>query len=256
MLYLARDRLWDLSRKVSWLEGQPYYEREETVERYDASFENVSTFRRPTSHKLIELMKLNGAKSVLDIGCGAGAFYSLLTDNDLSVRYKGVDASAAQVKRATKLYGERFEVMDASLLSASEISSYDAIHVYSVFPFMSVDRQLRLLGEIVKSEVLTVLEIGATKRDFAYIPSMCFRNLGKARVGNALLLTAVSYPMRKDVESIYPEISWQDAECSAPHSVNLSGKDGGAIYQGKSPRIPKRPRRMKMFIGEITQRGR
>jgi SAM-dependent methyltransferase len=250
MLYLLRNLLW--SRRVQWLEGQAYYERAGTVDRYDtASAEPISTLRRPTSHQLVSLMKERGAKSVLDIGCGAGAFFSILPEG---VRYFGIDASNAQVERARERHGARFEVRDASTLSAGEISRFDAVHAYSVFPFMSVSKQLRLLRAIMESGVLTILEIGATERRLDYVPSESFRNLGKAKVNGRKLLAAVSYPYRDDISvpASY-SLTWEQTECSAPYCVNVHHRDGGALCHAKPPRFPKRPKRMKMLIGLIQK---
>lgn len=258
MLYYLRDLLWDVSDSVAWLsETQPYYEIPGKVDRYDAEkcpIESLSTFKRPTSRELITKMKAGGSKSVLDIGCGAGAFYKIARESIPEIRYHGIDASRAQIERARGNYGDIFTLGDASELTSEYIKTFNAVHVYSVFAFMAVEKQLRLLKAIIESGALVHMELGATLPKVAYVPSGCFKNHGKIQANGSLLLTAVSFPYRTDVENIvkHPyKVTWEETIFSRPHSVNLSGRDGGAMYHGRRPRFLKRLRQMKMLTGLI-----
>lgn len=260
MLYYLRNRLWDVSCRVKWLDAaQPYYEIPGKTDRYDAEkcpIESLSTFKRPTSRDLIQRMKEEGARSVLDIGCGAGAFYKLARDAIPGIHYHGIDASKSQIERARENYGALFTLGDASAIDADYIRNFDAVHAYSVFAFMSVAKQLRLLRAIMESGALVNLEIGATRKRLSFVPQTCFKNHGKAKMEGGILLTAVSFPYQHEIERLIRApyaLTWAESTFGRPHSVNLSGKDGGAIYHGRKPKFLRKLKTMKMLRGLIVK---
>jgi SAM-dependent methyltransferase len=87
---------------------------------------------------------------VLDIGCGLGAHYSMLTP----CRYTGIDINAAYVAHAARRYGDVFQVMDAGALTFAP-GSFDAAVSVATCHHLS-DQTIRAM---IKS-VLGVLKPG------------------------------------------------------------------------------------------------
>jgi SAM-dependent methyltransferase len=64
--------------------------------------------------KMLDIGDLRG-KSVLDVGCGLGAFYSFLNQNDIKSDYYGIDINEKMLEGASKKYSEianRFSRVD------------------------------------------------------------------------------------------------------------------------------------------------
>lgn len=69
-------------------------------------------------------------KSVLDLGCGVGAYYKLLQDNFPGVKYVGMDYAFEAVDLAKKHWGyKEFYQKDLWDLTQKDLESYDLIHM-------------------------------------------------------------------------------------------------------------------------------
>src|SRR5690606_28327539 len=145
------------------------------------------------------IINKNNCKNILDIGCGAGVFYHLLQQHCKDFNYVGIDLSKEQINRAKNNFDAEFINADASEINYEFYQKFDAIHVNSVFPFMTIDKQLKVIEMILKSGAWVVLKIGATLKSNAYVPNRCFtthRNKDKFK------LTALSWPYRYEVDSM------------------------------------------------------
>jgi 2-polyprenyl-3-methyl-5-hydroxy-6-metoxy-1,4-benzoquinol methylase len=81
-------------------------------EHTTVGYSKVSHLRR--YHKMLEIGDLR-EKTILDIGCGLGGFYSFLKEQDIDVNYWGIDINPAMIKLARERnpeIAERFEVFD------------------------------------------------------------------------------------------------------------------------------------------------
>jgi len=240
--FWMREFAWDISDSVEWLEDlQPYYELQETTDFYDSKkflkgdLLNISTMRSPLSGETLALINDKNCKSVLDIGCGAGAFYHLLNHFCPHVEYFGIDASKSQINKACENFGDLFEQRDASTLSSSELSSYDAVHMYSVLAFMNTKKQLQLIDKILGSNAWTIIELAATKPNINYFPRNCFQHFGKIRVEGKELLTATFFPLLNNIQKIVKQYSnkyeliIEEKEVNCIRTLNISNKDGSAL---------------------------
>lgn len=84
-----------------------------------------------------------GSKSVLEVGCGTGAFAHLLRDKSPGVAYRGFDFSPVAVARSAKRISspESFYVADARL-EASYSSKFDAIVCTEVLEHIEADLEV------------------------------------------------------------------------------------------------------------------
>lgn len=85
---------------------------------------------------LIIVNKIN-IKSILDIGCGCGAYFALLQKYCVDIKYTGIDYSSDAINIAiTQWNYTNFFVKDIWDLDKSFISNYDAIHASALFDVM------------------------------------------------------------------------------------------------------------------------
>lgn len=69
-------------------------------------------------------------KSILDIGCGVGSYYTLCKREAFNIKYHGIDFSENAIKIAKENWGsENFSVKDLFDLTIEFVSNYDLIHV-------------------------------------------------------------------------------------------------------------------------------
>lgn len=84
-----------------------------------AADEHQAVDSSPRSHekrfrKMSEVIALEGA-SILDVGCGLGAFYSFLRNRNITCDYTGYDITASMIREARERHPEiadRFQVLD------------------------------------------------------------------------------------------------------------------------------------------------
>lgn len=231
VLFHARARAYDASRKVEWVEAT-MYDDEATVDRYDRERAD----NRPPAATDLEFLdmvaKLN-VRSVLDLGCGAGAFYEMLRDSHPNVSYFGYDLSAAQVARAVQKFGYRFAARDISAISSEEFGKYDAVHSNSVFSFMSPKKQITTLRRILRSGTKLLLETGCTMPDVRYVPRSWFRHYGQTAPDGRALMTAVSFPYRSEIKRAVwwsgHRVTFTERAISGTRAINGSEQDGSAL---------------------------
>lgn len=265
----VRNNLCDVSDEIQWLDQPvPYYERKEVVDRYDSEYfrqgliSTISTMEGPTSGGLIDYILRNGLRSVLDLGCGAGAFYHLLKSQVTSLSYRGFDLSESQIKRAKHNFGDFFEVKDISKLTTDDFSEYDAVHMYSVLSFMTIEDQLMVLDNILSSNAILITSVGATSLDVRCVPQSFFANLGAQKIDDRPLLTAVNRPLKTEIDQLitrHPryEIVWEEKKLSKERYVNSSGRAGGATLR-KNPSLKlkvKTELAKKFLMGDLYYKG-
>lgn len=238
MLFNARLKAYDVSSKVEWIEST-MYDQDDTVDLYDTaalkSGTALSTFRSPSDLEFLDMVSALGIRSVLDIGCGAGAFYHALSSVKPDIDYFGYDLSSAQIERAKARFGPRFAVRDIASIPQSEFAKYDAVHVYSVFSFMPVCDQLETIGRIVRSGAKLLAETGTTSPDVRYVPRSSFKNFGKAEVNGRARLTVVSFPFRRDLEKVIAgtdhAVTFMEKPYARSRLLNGSDRSGGALIE-------------------------
>lgn len=87
-------------------------------------------------------------KSLLEVGCGVGAFFETLRANKFSFDYTGVDFSVREIERARANYpGTRFDVADAAALPFPD-ASFDMVFENNLFPFLLKPAQV--IRELVR----------------------------------------------------------------------------------------------------------
>ena len=81
---------------------------------------------------LAEIADLNG-RSVLDVGCGLGDFYGWLKQEQVNVRYSGIDITQSMIDLAQQSHpGEDFQVVNI-LDAAPSPTTYDYVFASGVF---------------------------------------------------------------------------------------------------------------------------
>lgn len=265
-LYYRRAKVYDASSEVEWV-NTTMYDREEKVDAYDtASGEKLSTFNSVIELEFLDMIDAFDIKSVLDVGCGAGAFYHLLSSAKPGVKYF---VSHAQIARANARFGDLFGVRDISTISGAEFSCYDAIHVYSVFSFMSVPNQIAVLRRMLTSGAKCLLDTGCTLPDIHYAPRSCFKDFSKTTdVDGKSLMTTISFPFRSELERVVRgtghAIAFRETAYGATRAINNSDRAGGALADKKAIKR-KRPecsvaifpeqRGLKLLMARIAPHG-
>lgn len=83
-------------------------------------------------NSFLELMRSieTQPKSILDIGCGVGAFHELCRKEFPDVEYHGIDYSKKAIEIAKREWSENsFSVMDYNELSKEDIEKFDVVHM-------------------------------------------------------------------------------------------------------------------------------
>lgn len=108
---------------------------------YDLPYYRSSYY--PLFREVHRALKRHDARSVLEVGCGSGAFAHLLQDREKGIRYFGFDFSPVAVQRAGARVGcpERFFVGDARV-KESYSSTFDSIVCTEVLEHISDDLEV------------------------------------------------------------------------------------------------------------------
>ncbi len=108
-------------------------------------------------------------KSVLDIGCGVGAYYKLCLDNNLGVKYTGIDYSASAIEMAKNhwKYDQFFE-MDLWDLTSDYLKQFDLIHLGALLDVLpNGDEALEFLLSLNAERILiSRMLIGKTPSEY------------------------------------------------------------------------------------------
>ncbi len=88
--------------------------------------------------RLLELLRAHGqaADSLLEVGCGTGAFFETLRANNFMQNYTGMDASLEHIRRARQKYPDSaFSTGDAAELAFPD-RRFSFVFENNVFPFL------------------------------------------------------------------------------------------------------------------------
>lgn len=224
-LVALRDHLFDMSRVALPL-GEKMYDDPAISERYDTVKyvagtigETASTFKSPYEMEFLDYLDRSGATSVLDVGCGAGGFYHLLSSiYPGRFRYLGIDLSHEQVRTARRNFGTAlFEVGDISRVG--DFSAYDVVHAYSILSFMSCEKQIGTLTRMTASTKVLV-DTNFTLPKPNYVPRSSYKRFAADR------LTAVSFPYREELPRLRGHsVSVRETKYSGTLLVNRRGAD-------------------------------
>lgn len=103
-----------------------------SIKQLELNLKELSSYSSYPPHWIffIEFIKKHDFKSIIDIGCGVGAYAKLIKDNDLNVNYKGIDYSKKAIEIAKKQwnFGD-FECLDFHDLSEEEVYKFDLVHM-------------------------------------------------------------------------------------------------------------------------------
>jgi SAM-dependent methyltransferase len=233
LIYNTRTRAYDESPRVEWVDAT-MYDLEAIVDAYDPeSDRKLSTLNSLIELEFLDLIERQNIKTVIDIGCGAGAFYHLLRSASPETKYFGYDLSRVQIARARGRFGDMFKAKDASEIEQAEFAKYDAIHAYSVFSFMSVAKQLTTIRRMLRSGAKVLIETGVTLPDIRYMPPSCFKDFAKVEQDGKRLMTTVSFPFKRDLDMIVKgtghKVTYTERDYMTTKAMNASGKAGGAL---------------------------
>jgi len=108
---------------------------------YELHYRNSGYY--PLFSEVHRLLVARGCRSVLEVGCGTGAFAQLLRDRSPEVKYRGFDFSPVAVSRSQARLGspESFFVGDAKL-AASYAGDWDAIVCTEVLEHIDPDLEV------------------------------------------------------------------------------------------------------------------
>jgi SAM-dependent methyltransferase len=155
------------------VQSRSFYENRTSTSHYQVQY-CYSTLKRINfkndDYVFLKWYQSKGYNSLLDIGCGAGAFYELIS-KECPTKYMGIDYSRVQIDNALKLYpDENFQVKDAGEIDIDLLRNYDALHAWSVFAFMPKSKVLNALSIIMESELDTFLTISCTRKNKDFVP--------------------------------------------------------------------------------------
>ena len=233
LLSIIRERVYDQSSLVEW-DQTTMYDSEAAVDRYDVGCLDGGRASRlsATDVEFVDMVGKLNIRSVLDIGCGAGAFYYLLKSAHPNIKYKGSDLSSAQIRRAKLRFGDDlFEVKNVEDITVDEFAKYDAVHAHSVFSFMTPKTQIEVLNRICCSGAKLFLETGTTKRHIDYAPRSAFYNFMKLKTEDGRSrMTAVSFPYSRSLKQACVDhtVTFRETPYAANRALNGSGRSGGA----------------------------
>ncbi len=235
-LFKQRAKIYDASSKVEWVDST-MYDSEKKVDRYDTSNTSraLSTFNSPIEVEFLDMLDALKISSLIDLGCGAGAFYHLVASVCPDIGYSGYDLSSAQIARAKLRFGEQFSVRNIASISQEEFAQYEAIHAYSVFPFMSVSDQLQTIGRMLNSGANVLIETSVTIPDAHFAPRSCFKDFSGEQEDGRTLFTAISFPFRSEIESLINGtdhiVTFTEITYGSTVALNNSTKSGGALVK-------------------------
>ncbi|MGH8605608.1 MAG: class I SAM-dependent methyltransferase, partial [Gammaproteobacteria bacterium] len=221
-----RDRLFDVSRSATVLSGTMYDDPSVSI-LYDTQHYKkthgsrpLSTFRTWYELEFLDFLKTSAARSVLDVGCGPGAFYHLLESAyPGTFRYFGIDLSKIQIARAKANYGDHlFEVGDLGQIK--DFSDYDAVHCWSVLSFMAPNKQIAAIERMATTS-RTLIDTNFTLPRADY----CSRSFYKKFAGKDRL-TSVGFPYIFELPHLHGhEIEVREVKYAGTLMINLSEND-------------------------------
>lgn len=148
-------------------------------------------------------MESKGHRKILDAGCGAGAFYFLLTKTLKEFKYTGFDYSKGQIVNAKMRHPDiDFFVGDLGQIKADKFGEYDAVHAWSVFAFMRKSDALRGLEQILISDCETFLTISCTEKSDGFVPELRYVAREEDVTGGKQNVMVDYFPDVQDVKEI------------------------------------------------------
>ncbi len=185
---------------------QSMYENAQFIKNYDRS--NLSA--QEEVYKIFEASYLKfmddmNISSVIDIGCGAGAFWHLTTlrEGTAPIKYIGYDYSRAQISSAIKIHKKDFfHVQDISKLPKETYDQYQAVHAWSVLPFMSREKQIESLKNILSSKAMAFMEVTITRPDKEYMPTSFLQNFSGLESDGKYIMTPITFLFEEEIDQL------------------------------------------------------
>lgn len=186
----------------------------------------VSTFTTYFEAETLFFIKYFEQRSVLDLGCGAGAFYHMLRSQlGSEIRYRGYDYGRSQVLGAIENFGpDEFDVADVSTISEDEFNSFDAIHAYNLFLWMPIEAQQKTLAKILRSKTQCFFNINLSVNQ----PDSVSQSVHAVVNDTLEYMDSVVCPPR-----FYPPLSLFKGlfdECSDRHDIKMSYRPVNAKF--------------------------
>ena len=185
------------------IEASMWYDTVGIIERIENNEKDItmSTLLSPYEIEFINFIKQCNINSVLDLGCGSGAFFHLLHSTmDVKFIYRGYDFSRNQILNCFRNFGpEFFDVRDISRINIEEFNEYDALHCYSVLNFINSNDQLNIIKNILKSNTIGLFSVNVTMKQEEYIIPSGYENFANSRMENSIIFTPVHYLYLEDL---------------------------------------------------------
>lgn len=135
--------------------GQPDYSQEVSRFYYDAIYAQSKTYQTAGEHsaylpvweKVVETLKREGVRRVLDIGCGPGQFAEYLIQKIPSLHYQGVDYSETAIEKArVRCPMAEFHILD--LMQDDALKEFEA-DVFIILEVLEhIENDLELIARI------------------------------------------------------------------------------------------------------------
>ena len=115
---------------------------------------NKSTYPRHWMDN-IELMVQYNPKSILDVGCGCGAFYEVCRREFENINYLGIDYSKEAIDLAKKTWGDYFKVLDYKDLTEKFVEKYDMVYLSALLDVLpNGDEALEFILSLNANQIL------------------------------------------------------------------------------------------------------
>lgn len=114
----------------------------------------------------LNLLENTNIYTLLDIGCGCGAYYKLLKTNYSYIQYTGIDYSddAISIAKSTWKYNNFF-IKDFWSIDSDFISNYDAVHLGAVLDMMTNGDEAMEFLLTLKPRKIILSRMEFTKKD-------------------------------------------------------------------------------------------
>jgi 2-polyprenyl-3-methyl-5-hydroxy-6-metoxy-1,4-benzoquinol methylase len=125
----------------------------------------------------IELLSMFKPTSILDIGCGCGAFYKVCKEELPAIKYFGTDYSREAIDLATETWGEHFEVLNYKDLTKEYVSKYDVLYLSALLDILHDGDQALEFILSLEAKQLLISRVKLTNKDSNYKEYIAYNSI-------------------------------------------------------------------------------